>query len=138
MLNAVFRASGGLKILPIGILQMGTLKEREGAVQKTMRFGRILIPQSQFFVNSARIQSMVIVEDLGAEVVLIDDYRVEGWLDDRSCPCCSKSRVYAIRYDSYFCPSCNLWLEAGCPDATCDFCRTRPVRPLPSPPFRES
>jgi hypothetical protein len=42
---------------------------------------------------------------------------------------CDETRRYSREYDSYYCESCNCWLEDICNDRECLFCRTRPVAP---------
>ena len=32
-------------------------------------------------------------------------------------------------YDSYYCESCNEWLENSCTDSNCKFCKQRPEKP---------
>jgi len=71
-----------------------------------------------------------IVDDEDKGVIVIGGYEIEGFIDDRVCPQCSERRIYFIDYDSFFCASCNMWLESGCNDATCDYCKSRPKTPL--------
>ena len=33
------------------------------------------------------------------------------------------------RHDAYFCIACDRWLEKGCSDPGCEFCKARPARP---------
>ena len=42
--------------------------------------------------------------------------------------CCSK-KSYSEQFDSYFCPTCNIWLEDTCKDDNCYFCANRPEFP---------
>lgn len=43
--------------------------------------------------------------------------------------CCSKKK-YSEKWDAYYCPSCNVWLEAACKDPECRFdCKNRPPYP---------
>jgi len=37
---------------------------------------------------------------------------------------------YFEKYDSYFCPKCNRWLDEQCSDPNCEFCVNRPDIPL--------
>lgn len=46
------------------------------------------------------------------------------------CPTCNSSRIYHEKYDSYFCPKCNKWLEEKCNDVKCIYCIERPDKPL--------
>jgi hypothetical protein len=46
---------------------------------------------------------------------------------------CDETRQYSREYDSYYCESCNCWLEDICTDRDCEFCKTRPVLPLGDP-----
>ena len=45
---------------------------------------------------------------------------------------CSSSKDYSDDYDAYFCASCNVWLESGCKDPDCIFCKDRPNTPFPT------
>ncbi|HTI97724.1 MAG TPA: hypothetical protein VL527_02385 [Dongiaceae bacterium] len=73
-----------------------------------------------------------ITEDSANGMVLIGDISVPGWIDDVSCGHCGAARIYHEDYDAYFCPTCNLWLERQCGDATCSYCSKRPDKPLPN------
>ena len=44
------------------------------------------------------------------------------------CDCGSKKK-YSEEYDTYYCESCNIWLEDECDDAGCEFCKDRPKKP---------
>ncbi|CCQ94827.1 hypothetical protein CULT_2070011 [[Clostridium] ultunense Esp] len=46
------------------------------------------------------------------------------------CPECGAEKGYSVRFDAYFCPQCNEWLEEKCGDPYCDYCANRPNRPL--------
>lgn len=46
------------------------------------------------------------------------------------CPFCGKESEYNMKYDSYFCSDCNIWLEPPCDDNDCTYCKNRPDRPL--------
>ena len=50
-------------------------------------------------------------------------------LNEHLCPKCKTVKSYAKEYDSYFCKTCNEWLEDICTDRECLFCRTRPLKP---------
>jgi hypothetical protein len=58
---------------------------------------------------------MRITEDKDAEVVSIDGYRLEGWIDETRCADCDSQLVHASKYDALFCPSCNVWSESPAP-----------------------
>lgn len=73
---------------------------------------------------------MPVIVDQGQNLVIIDGFRLEGWLDQRACPSCREARVYFLVYDAFFCPACNVWLELHCDDPRCDVCACRPARPL--------
>jgi hypothetical protein len=45
------------------------------------------------------------------------------------CPRCRKPRTYNDRHDAYYCAACDVWLDEGCRDPTCDYCATRPEKP---------
>ena len=65
------------------------------------------------------------------ETIIMGDQEIKGFLDDdKYCLECSGTRIYYENYDSFFCPQCNVWLESVCSDLTCDFCRSRPTKPL--------
>jgi hypothetical protein len=69
--------------------------------------------------------------DDGDEVLFADGTRIRGWIDeDVLCEKCGAGRVYHMDFDAYFCPGCNLWLEAACDDPSCSYCPGRPTRPL--------
>lgn len=38
-------------------------------------------------------------------------------------------RGYSDIYDSRYCLTCNVWLEAGCADPACHYCSKRPATP---------
>jgi hypothetical protein len=42
---------------------------------------------------------------------------------------CDDTRQYSREYDSYYCKSCDRWLEDICSDRECLFCRIRPLTP---------
>lgn len=46
------------------------------------------------------------------------------------CTACYGPTRYDEKFDSVFCPACNIWLEARCGDPECCFCPGRPERPL--------
>jgi hypothetical protein len=55
-----------------------------------------------------------------------------GFHDRRSrCNRCGQAAEYRLESDAHLCPKCNRWLEDGCRDPQCKFCRRRPARPLP-------
>lgn len=65
-------------------------------------------------------------------LVEIEGHQISGWIDeDVRCKSCSASRIYYDDYDAFFCPECNVWLEGTCRDSSCNYCRSRPDRPLP-------
>lgn len=45
------------------------------------------------------------------------------------CPLCGSARAYHEKYDAYYCPKCNYWLEPICPDRKCRYCKDRPRYP---------
>jgi hypothetical protein len=45
------------------------------------------------------------------------------------CDCGSKKK-YSDQYDAYYCLSCNEWLESKCDDPDCEYCPTRPDKPV--------
>ena len=50
-------------------------------------------------------------------------------LNDLKCPKCRTPKSYIADFDSFYCESCNDWLEDICNDRECLFCRTRPLTP---------
>lgn len=42
---------------------------------------------------------------------------------------CGKRGDHDERHDAYFCSDCNKWLESGCDDPECSFCKDRPEKP---------
>jgi hypothetical protein len=73
-----------------------------------------------------------IIEEPERIVVRIDGVELRGWIDEeKACPKCGASEIYYETYDANFCPTCNVWLEQGCGDESCAYCRQRPEHPLP-------
>ena len=66
-------------------------------------------------------------------MVIIDGLRVWGFLAPTYPATCGHTAVYAERYDAYFCPVENTWLDTVCGDDACDFCAGRPDKPLTGP-----
>jgi hypothetical protein len=63
--------------------------------------------------------------------VIVDGFEFEGFIDDENlCKNCGNNQIYFDKYDAYFCPKCNLWLENKCGDPDCYYCPKRPDRPL--------
>lgn len=46
------------------------------------------------------------------------------------CTVCGSMPVRNPVYDAYFCPQCNIWLEAICDDKHCMYCLNRPNKPI--------
>ena len=46
------------------------------------------------------------------------------------CEKCDATPRYNEKYDSYYCPQCNEWIESKCGDESCEFCKDRPERPF--------
>ena len=44
------------------------------------------------------------------------------------CIRCPKFK-YSEKYDSYYCTKRNVWLESGCSDPTCEYCKDKPATP---------
>ena len=52
--------------------------------------------------------------------------------ENRTCSKCHNHSVYYHRtYDAFFCASCNEWHDGICKDPSCDYCPTRPAKPMP-------
>lgn len=41
---------------------------------------------------------------------------------------CGETGVRDDKFDAYYCPVSNVWLEDGCKDGDCDFCPVRPEK----------
>jgi len=48
------------------------------------------------------------------------------------CETCNHVKLFDIDHDAHFCPLCNVWIDKKCSDPNCDFCSTRPEKPLPT------
>jgi len=59
-------------------------------------------------------------------MVLMDDVEVR-----KHRPYCTihNKSLYSEKYDAYYCPECDRWLEEKCSAQFCDFCFTRPESP---------
>jgi hypothetical protein len=63
--------------------------------------------------------------------VIIDGFEFEGFIDEEQyCNVCGINQIYFDKYDAYFCPKCNHWLENKCGDQDCNYCPNRPDLPL--------
>jgi hypothetical protein len=62
--------------------------------------------------------------------VTIGEEVIEGYLADNACQKCGTKQIYYEKFDTFFCPTCNMWLEKNCPDPKCEFCKNRPDKPL--------
>ena len=59
---------------------------------------------------------------------------VAGWDKSNTCSKCHNASIYYYEdYDAFFCASCNEWNEEDCSDPSCDYCASRPSKPLPLP-----
>jgi hypothetical protein len=47
------------------------------------------------------------------------------------CNCGTRrtDRTFSAKYDAYFCPICDTWLEPKCNDDNCVYCVNRPKKP---------
>ena len=43
---------------------------------------------------------------------------------------CGHKVEYNEKYDAYYCPSCNVWLEGVCGMDDCVYCKDRPTKPV--------
>jgi len=64
--------------------------------------------------------------------VFVDGVEVWGFIDSEPTKC-GHTRIYAERYDAYFCPVDNRWDTAKCGDASCKACALRGDRPFDGP-----
>lgn len=69
------------------------------------------------------------VQEFDDDKLVINDVEIAGWIDDDKCRFCKAQRCYSERFDAYFCPYCNRWLESRCGDPNCEFCKDRPYFP---------
>lgn len=63
--------------------------------------------------------------------VIIDKFKIEGFIYDEKHDC-GTNIVYYEKYDSEFCPKCNIWIANLCSDKNCVYCKNRPEKPLNS------
>jgi hypothetical protein len=74
-----------------------------------------------------------IVEDDNRGIVTVNGQEFSGFVQDYECEICHSPIIYDDKFDSHFCPGCNLWTEThpACSDKTCCYCnKIRPERPL--------
>jgi len=71
-----------------------------------------------------------IIEDENSGEVIIDNIRIGGFIYDEKCKKCNNFLVYYEKYDAFFCAYCNEWVESKCRDKECEFCKSRPEKPL--------
>lgn len=45
------------------------------------------------------------------------------------CEECDSLGILDMKYDSYFCPECLIWIEEICEDPNCSYCKNRPEFP---------
>lgn len=64
-------------------------------------------------------------------VLRINDVVISGHVLNDLCAECAHPLIMDERYDAKFCAQCNTWLEKACSDSGCEYCSTRPRRPLP-------
>jgi hypothetical protein len=63
--------------------------------------------------------------------VVVGTHTVEGWVrPDTPCSKCGHASVHDETFDAAFCPACDRWMEAQCPDTACQYCSQRPDPPL--------
>ena len=60
----------------------------------------------------------------------ISDKRVPHTQPPFVCPSCGEHASYSVRYDAYYCASCDIWLEPVCASPLCTYCAHRPDRPF--------
>ena len=73
---------------------------------------------------------MKIIEDEENGIVIIDSLRIDGFVCDDICPNCKNYKIMHEKYDAIFCAYCNEWRETKCSDPKCEYCTTRPEKPL--------
>ena len=62
--------------------------------------------------------------------IKIDQEEIIGFIAKENCPKCNTKQIYYAKFDSCFCPKCNIWLETQCSDLNCNYCHNRPAKPL--------
>lgn len=72
------------------------------------------------------VQPLVWEDD---DALYINFIVIDGFIDDDQCRTCSMLKCYADKFDAYFCPYCDAWLEINCGHPSCEFCRDRPEKP---------
>lgn len=60
----------------------------------------------------------------------INGIDIEDLKVDTLCPSCGANKYYNDKYDALFCLKENKWLETGCHDPECEFCKDRPDKPI--------
>ena len=80
---------------------------------------------SQKFIQKSEEAGYLLIDNC---IKLDADIYEEG----KKCSKCNSSTIYHATFDALFCAFCNIWLEKKCSDLYCDYCSTRPERPLPS------
>lgn len=73
---------------------------------------------------------MKIIENVEAHEVIIDGLMIKGFIYSRKCITCNHFLIYYGKYDALFCAYCDEWVEATCDDVKCEYCKSRPDRPL--------
>jgi hypothetical protein len=70
-----------------------------------------------------------VLEDQSAGIVKISNTEIAGFVMDEKCDCGSQ-KIYYEKYDAKFCPQEDKWLESGCLDPLCEYCKDRPDKPI--------
>ena len=73
---------------------------------------------------------MDIYEDELTGDVIINGKRICGFICDEICSVCGCLQIHHDKFDAYFCPQCNEWLEVKCGDPDCEYCKDRTEKPL--------
>lgn len=64
------------------------------------------------------------------KIILDNKWIIGGVVLDTRCYECKNNLLYFDKYDSDFCPECNIWVSPTCEDDNCPYCKKRPQTPL--------
>lgn len=67
-----------------------------------------------------------------ATIVFDSNEEKINWKRSLTCNCdmCGNLTDYSEKYDSWYCPDCNIWCEVACSDPNCEYCKDRPETPI--------
>jgi hypothetical protein len=84
------------------------------------------------FVNSKIVKIETVKIDKEERNILINDFVYVGGAPEPQnfCSSCKYQIYYYDKYDASFCLQCNRWIEDKCNDENCNYCNSRPMKPL--------